>query len=101
MVLPGHKSAKRCGKSAYLRASAYLKIMVSPVRIRVPPLIKVLQIAKKARAPDVLPEPFDKGVSTAGSRKSLLVQPWRRYAFCGVGAEGEGHPDIVVISLHI
>ena len=43
--------------------------MVSPVRIRVPPLLKVLQIAKKARTPDVLPEPFDKGVSTAGSRK--------------------------------
>jgi hypothetical protein len=46
--------------------------MVSPVRIRVPPLKKVLQIAEKQRALEVFPEPFDKGVSTAGSRKGLF-----------------------------
>jgi hypothetical protein len=46
-----------------------LKIMVSPVRIRVPPLLNYLQIAEKVRGPAELPELFDKGVSTAGSRK--------------------------------
>jgi hypothetical protein len=46
--------------------------MVSSVRIQVPPLIKVLQIAEKERASAVLLEPFDKGVSTAGSRKGLF-----------------------------
>jgi hypothetical protein len=45
---------------------------VSPVRIRVPLLLKVLQIAGKERAPVVLPEPSDKAVSTAGSRKGLF-----------------------------
>jgi hypothetical protein len=49
-----------------------LKIMVSPVRIRVPPLIKVLQIAEKERPLAVPLEPYDKGVSTAGSRKGLF-----------------------------
>ena len=49
-----------------------LKIMVSPVRIRVPPLKKVLQIAEKYRDSTELPEPFDKGVSTGGSRNGLL-----------------------------
>jgi hypothetical protein len=46
--------------------------MVSPVRIRVSPLLKYLQIAEKVNAKMVLPEPFVKGVSTAGSRKDLL-----------------------------
>jgi hypothetical protein len=32
---------------------------------------KILQIAEELSAPAVLPEPFDKGVSTAGSRKGL------------------------------
>jgi hypothetical protein len=49
-----------------------LKIMVSPVRIRVPPLLKYLQIKEKERASAKLPEPFDKSVSTAGSRKGLF-----------------------------
>jgi hypothetical protein len=48
----------------YLRG---LKIMVSPVRIRVPPLLKVLRTAGKVRAPAVLPEPCDIGLSIAGS----------------------------------
>jgi hypothetical protein len=46
--------------------------MVSPVRIRVPPLIKVLQIAEKDIALAVFPEAFVKGVSTAESRKDLF-----------------------------
>jgi hypothetical protein len=46
--------------------------MVSPVRIRVLPPLKVLQIAEKGSDSAVLPEPFDKGVSTAGSRKGLF-----------------------------
>jgi len=49
-----------------------LKIMVSPVRIRVPPLKKYLQIAENKGAPAVLPEPIDRGVSTAGSREDLI-----------------------------
>ena len=35
-----------------------LKIMVSPVRIRVPPLRKHLQIEGKSKAPVMWPEPF-------------------------------------------
>jgi hypothetical protein len=58
MVLNGHKSAYLCGKSAYLKASAYLKIMVSPVRIRVLPLKKVLQMAEKYRDSTELPKPL-------------------------------------------
>jgi hypothetical protein len=46
--------------------------MVSPVRIRVSPLKKVLQIVEKLRNPAVLRELSDKGVSTAGSRKDLF-----------------------------
>jgi hypothetical protein len=49
-----------------------LKIMVSPVRIRVPPLLKVLQIAEKERASAVLLRLIFRGVSTAGSRKGLF-----------------------------
>jgi hypothetical protein len=69
--------------------------MVSPVRIRAPPLQKVLQIAGKYGAPTVLPEPFVEGVSTAGSRKGLF---WRVRGGVlptvgGVGVEGEDHPD--------
>jgi hypothetical protein len=45
---------------------------VSPVRIRVPPLEKVLQMTGKQRALAVFSEPFDKGVSTAGSRTELF-----------------------------
>jgi hypothetical protein len=37
-----------------------LKIMVSPVRIRVPPLIKVLQIAEKVRRPGEQPGTIDR-----------------------------------------
>jgi hypothetical protein len=68
--------------------------MVSPVRIRVPPLKKYLQIAEKERAPAVLPESFDKGVSTAGSKKGFFWCGCRGvlHAFCGVGVDGEGHP---------
>jgi hypothetical protein len=39
---------------------------VSPVRIRVPPLLKVLQIAEKGRAPAALPELFVNSTSTVG-----------------------------------
>jgi hypothetical protein len=46
--------------------------MVSPVRIRVPPLKKVLQIVEKERALAVLLRLFFRGVSTAGSRKGLF-----------------------------
>jgi hypothetical protein len=45
---------------------------VSPVRIRVPPLLKLLQMAEKERVSPALPEPCDKGVSTAGSRKRFF-----------------------------
>jgi hypothetical protein len=42
----------------------------------------------------VLPEHFDKSVSTAGSRKGLFYGGCRRvlHAFCGAGVDGEGHP---------
>jgi hypothetical protein len=43
--------------------------MVSPVRIRVPPLLKVLQIAEKEGALAMLPEPLVRSTSTAGSRR--------------------------------
>jgi hypothetical protein len=46
--------------------------MVSPVRIRVPPLEKILQIAEKQGALAELLGLFDKGVSTAGSREGLI-----------------------------
>ena len=46
--------------------------MVSPVRIRVPPLIKALQIVEKERALAVLLRLYFTGVSTAGSRKDLF-----------------------------
>jgi hypothetical protein len=75
-----------------------LKIMVSPVRIRVPPLLKVLQIADKIRAPAVLPKPCDKGVSTARSRKGHFWGGCRGVlqAVCGAGVDGEGDPVIGV-----
>jgi hypothetical protein len=46
--------------------------MVSPVRIRVPPLIKVLQITEKGRVQTVLSEHFVGSVSTAGSKEGLF-----------------------------
>jgi hypothetical protein len=46
--------------------------MVSPVRIRVPPLEKVLQIVEKYRDLTELPRASSWGVSTAGSRKGLF-----------------------------
>jgi hypothetical protein len=72
--------------------------MVSPVRIRVPPLLKVLQIAEKERILAVFPEPFDKGVSTAGSRKDLFQRGRGGvlHTVRGVGVDGEGHPDFGV-----
>jgi hypothetical protein len=39
---------------------------VSPVRVRVPPLKKYLQIAEKERAPVPLPGYFVNNASTAG-----------------------------------
>ena len=71
--------------------------MVSPVRIRVPPLFEVLQIAEKESVPAVLPEPFDKGVSTAGSRNGLFLGRLSRvlHAVCGVGVDCKGHPVIL------
>ena len=70
--------------------------MVSPIRIRVPPLEKVLQIEEKERALAVLPEPLDNSVSTAGSRKGHFQGDSRGvlHAFCGAGVDGEGHPVI-------
>ncbi len=47
----------------YLRG---LKIMVSPVRIRVPPLIKVLQIEKKQKSPGSTARALCNSASTAG-----------------------------------
>jgi hypothetical protein len=44
--------------------------MVSPVRIWVPPLKKVLQIAEKTRAPATLMRLFFRGVSTARQEKA-------------------------------
>ena len=72
--------------------------MVSPVRIRVPPLLKVLQIAEKYRDLTELPEPFDKGVSTAGSRNGHFKGGYLGvlHALCGAGVDGEGHPVIGV-----
>jgi len=74
--------------------------MVSPVRIRVPPLLKVLQIAEKQGALAESPEPFVNGVSTAGSRKGLFKRGRGSvlHAFCGVGADGKSHPDIGVMT---
>jgi hypothetical protein len=45
---------------------------VSPVRIRVPPLLKVLQIVEKRKKFGRVSGAFVNGVSTAGSRKGLL-----------------------------
>jgi len=72
--------------------------MVFPVRIRVPPLLKVLQIAEKARGSAVLPEPYDKGASTAGSRNGLFYRGCGNvlHTVYGAGVDGEGHPDIGV-----
>jgi hypothetical protein len=72
--------------------------MVSPVRIRVPTLLKVLQIAEKDRALAVFPEALVKGVSTAGSRKDLFQRGRGGvlHTVCGVRVDGEGHPDIGV-----
>jgi hypothetical protein len=47
----------------------------------------------------VLPEPFDNGVSTAGSRKGLYQRGCGGvlHSFCGMGVvDGEDHPDIGV-----
>jgi hypothetical protein len=70
--------------------------MVSPVRIRVPPLEKALQIAEKYRDSTELPKPSDEDVSTAGSRKGLSYGGCHGvlHAFFGAGVDGEGHPDI-------
>ena len=72
--------------------------MVSPVRIRVPPLKKVLQIAEKERSLAVFPGAFVKGVSTAGSRKDLFQRGRGGvlHSVRGVGVDGEGQPDIGV-----
>ena len=72
--------------------------MVSPVRIRVPPLLKVLQIAEKQGALTVSPEPFVNGVSTAGSSIALFKRGCggELHAFCGADVDGEGHPVIGV-----
>ena len=60
--------------------------MVSPVRIRVPPLKKVLKMAEKRGALAVSPELFDNGVSTAGSRKGLVKRGCggELHAVCGM-----------------
>jgi hypothetical protein len=46
--------------------------MVFPVRIRVPPLKKVLQMAEKYEGQMVLSGLFVNGMSTAGSRKGFF-----------------------------
>jgi hypothetical protein len=80
----------------YLRG---LIIMVSSVGIRVPPLLKVLQIAEKYRDPTELPKPPFWGVSTAGSRKGLIKCGCggELHAVCGMCVGGKGYPDIVVL----
>jgi hypothetical protein len=67
--------------------------MVSPVRIRVPPLKKVLQIAEKERPLAVPLGPFVRGVSTAGSKKaaSSSAVVAESCIYC-VGVDGEGYP---------
>ena len=72
--------------------------MVSPVRIRVPPLIKVLQIAEKESALAVLLRLSFRGVSTAESRKDLFQRGRGGvlHTVRGVSVVGEGHPDIGV-----
>jgi hypothetical protein len=72
--------------------------MVSPVRIRVPPLTKVLQIMEKVIALAVLLRLLFRGVSTAGSRKGLIKCGCRGFlhVFCGAGVDGEGHRVIEV-----
>ena len=74
--------------------------MVSPVRIRLPPLLKVLQIEEKQGCLGGGSGPFVKGVSTAGSRKDLFKRGRGSvlHAFCGVGADGKSHPDIGVMT---
>ena len=52
-----------------------LKITVSPVRIRVPPLIKVLQIAEKRKSPAALPEPR---VNSPFEKTPPLARLWYR-----------------------
>jgi hypothetical protein len=47
--------------------------MVSPVRIRVPPLEKVLQIAGKERAPVIRLLRLDEGVDHLRARRSSLA----------------------------
>jgi ribonuclease HI len=53
-------------------------------------------MAEKVTAPEVLPEPFVKGVSTAGSRKGLFSCGCGGvlHAFCGAGVDSESHPVI-------
>jgi hypothetical protein len=72
--------------------------MVSPGRIRVPPLEKVLQIVENERALAVFPEASVKGVSTAGSRKDLFQRGRGGvlHTVRSVGVDGEGHPDVGV-----
>ena len=71
-------------------------MMVSPVRIRVPPRLKVLQIVEKQGVLAVSTELFVKGVSTAGSGRGLFQRGCGgvSHTVRGVGVDGEGHPDV-------
>jgi hypothetical protein len=68
--------------------------MVSSVRIRVPPLAKILQMIEKYRDSTELSKPLFSGVSTAGSRKGLFKHGYdgEFHAFRGADVDGEGHP---------
>jgi hypothetical protein len=56
--------------------------MVSPVRIRVPPLKKMLQIEEKGTALAVILRLFFRGVSTAGSRNGHFLGRLSRSLAC-------------------
>jgi hypothetical protein len=66
-----------------------LKIMVSPVRIRVPPLKKTLQNVENLRTPVTEPEPI---YCNRDSVEGFVHRPCRRAAHSwedvGVGVEG-------------
>jgi hypothetical protein len=72
--------------------------MVSPVRIRVPPLIKALQIAEKYGHLTELPKPFFEACQQPDRERSLLVRLSRSLAcHLWAGVDGEGHPVMGVI----
>jgi hypothetical protein len=75
-----------------------LKIMVSPVRIRVPPLLKVLQNAGKRKGPGSIAWGLCQQYVNSPSRKRFFQRSCGGvlHTVCGVGVDGQGHPDIGV-----